>query len=77
MKELECLSEWIIEQDKERECFRILTKENIIFESPDEPPEQQWIGDIYEFEDAQSIVYLHNLLVNQIIEAKNQKELER
>jgi len=49
---------WIIATDDANECYRILTARNV--QEHDGIPEQVWIANVFELEDAVNIVKAHN-----------------
>ena len=49
---------WTIVTDNANECYRILTARNV--QEHDGIPEQVWIANVFELEDAVNIVKAHN-----------------
>jgi hypothetical protein len=56
-KDIRC-EKWVIEVDNDNECYRILTERNV--QEHDGVPEQVWVANVFELDDAVAIVSSHN-----------------
>lgn len=55
---------WTIEVDNENECYRILTERNV--QEHDGVPEQVWVANVFEMDDAVEIVTAHNAALDAV-----------